>query len=140
MPWEGLTVTQSNRVRMTLNTLPHRARGLLLAFVLAGVILPAVAANSPEVEARLDRLFGVHEPYRIFLQDLQSAVARDERDQVAALVSYPLRTRLKGKSLRLTTPAQFLGHYDELLPPKTRADRECVLRDALRQQSGRHDR
>ena len=66
--------------------------------------------------------------------------ARDERDQVAALVSYPLRTRLKGKSLRLTTPAQFLGHYDELLPPKTRADRECVLRDARRQQSGRHDR
>ena len=37
------------------------------------------------------------------------------------MVSYPLRTRIGDKWVRLKTPAQFLEHYDALLPAKTRA-------------------
>jgi hypothetical protein len=102
---------------------PRRGRGQLLVLVLlvwAGAH-PVRATGGADVDARLDLLFGVHEPYRIFLRDLQTAIARNARDQVAAMVSYPLRTRIAGKWVRLKTRAQFLDQYDALLPARTRS-------------------
>jgi hypothetical protein len=84
---------------------------------------PALAAQpapAATTEARLDALFGGHEPYRKFLADLQRAVAAGDRQQIAAMVSYPLRTNLGGHVVKLG-PKQLLAHFDELLPPKTLA-------------------
>ncbi len=92
--------------------------GLLLLVLLAGSAV-GVAAEAAQVDARLDVLFGEHEPYRSCLRELQAAVSEQAREQVANMVSYPLRTRLKGQWVRLHTPAQFLVHYDELLTWKT---------------------
>jgi hypothetical protein len=100
----------------------RRTRPYLMGLVALGLAagpLLGMAAESARVDARLDLLFGEHEPYRDFLRELQSAVGEHARERVAAMVSYPLRTRIKAQSLRLHTPAEFLAHYDELLTPKT---------------------
>lgn len=81
---------------------------------------PPPAAGSAGVDARLDLLFGEHDPYRAFLHALQAAVAADDRRQVATMVSYPLTTKIEGHLVHIRTTRQFLGHYDELLPPATR--------------------
>ncbi len=91
-----------------------------VALVLAAAPLLGMAGEAAGVDARLDLLFGEHEPYRSFLHELQSAVGERARERVAAMVSYPLRTRIKSQSVRVHTPAEFLAHYDELLTPKTR--------------------
>jgi hypothetical protein len=80
---------------------------------------PGLAAETAQVDARLDLLFGEHEAYRNFLHELQIAVSEHARGRVAAMVNYPLRTRIHGQWVRLQTPAQFLAHYEELLTPKT---------------------
>jgi hypothetical protein len=97
-----------------------RLAWLVSVFVAALAAAPqgGVAAETADVDARLDLLFGEHEPYRNFLRELQSAVSEHARERVAGMVKYPLRTRIQGKGLRLHTPAQFLAHYEDLLTPK----------------------
>ncbi len=106
-------------------TRAHGACGLLLAGLFWAPLAPAAPADaasaSGDMDARLDLLFGEHAPYRAFLQQLQGAVAADERQRVATLVSYPLKVKLDGQVVHLRTAQQFLSHYDELLPPATRA-------------------
>jgi hypothetical protein len=92
----------------------------LFVVTLAAAPRVGIAAETAEVDARLDVLFGEHEAYRNFLHELQSAVSEHARERVAVMVNYPLRTRLNGKWVRLQTPAQFLAHYDDLLTAKTR--------------------
>jgi hypothetical protein len=84
-----------------------------------GAALAAVAGE--DVDQRLDVLFGEHEPCRVFLRDLQAAVAAHAGRQVAAMVSYPLRTRIRDQTLQLRDAQQFLVHYDEILTPRTLA-------------------
>jgi hypothetical protein len=84
----------------------------------------AVAADAPApdslpIEGRLDLLFGSHDPYRKFLQALQDAVATRDRNQIAAMVSYPLRTQIAGRVVKLDNPRHFLAHFDELLPQRS---------------------
>ncbi len=91
-----------------------------------GIPAPAAQPQEPPgssggIDARLDLLFGEHDPYRAFLRDLQAAVAADQRSRVAAMVSYPLKARIHGHVVRIGTTQQFFGHYDELLPQATRA-------------------
>jgi hypothetical protein len=100
-----------------------RLSGMLMCLVSMPVVALAAAplgtvAETAELDARLDLLFGEHAAHRNFLRELQSAVSGHARVRVAAMVNYPLRTRITGKWVRLQTPAQFLAHYDDLLTPK----------------------
>jgi len=97
------------------------------AVLLGSVLLITLAAAQPVapsgsggMDARLDLLFGEHDPYRAFLGQLQAAVAADERVRVAGMVSYPLKTKIHGHVVRIGTTQQFLAHYDQLLPQATR--------------------
>lgn len=97
----------------------------LTAAVIFGVLGGGASAargqgqDGLSVESRLDTLFGSHEPYHRFLTDLQHAVAAHDRNQIAGMVSYPLKTRIAGSSVSLAKPQQFLAHFDELLPQKS---------------------
>jgi hypothetical protein len=96
--------------------------GAVALLLLAGGAAAVPAAPPPgtePIEGRLDTLFGSHEPYRRFLTDLQRAVAAGDRQQIAAMVSYPLRTRLAGQPVRIAGPKQLLAHFDALLPQKS---------------------
>jgi hypothetical protein len=92
-------------------------------FVTAALAAPpqAPAGGGGGIDARLDLLFGEHDPYRTFLRELQAAVAADQRTQVAAMVSYPLSAKIDGHRIRIRSTRQFLSHYEELLPQTTRA-------------------
>ncbi len=94
--------------------------GVVFLAAITGAAGAAAAEPAPAspTEARLDALFGSHEPYRTFLADLQRAVAARDRQQIVAMVSYPLRTNLAGHVVKLG-PKQLLAHFDELLPQKT---------------------
>jgi hypothetical protein len=100
----------------TLERMTGSWSGLLAGLVAAAALAAEASAG---IDARLDELFGEHLPYRQFLGDLQSAVTRGPRERVASLVSYPLRTRVGGRSLTIRTPAQFVADYDRLLPPSS---------------------
>ncbi len=93
----------------------------LIVAVLGGGVCDAQGPpqEGPSIESRLDTLFGSHEPYRRFLTDLQHAVAAHDRNQIAGMVSYPLKTRIAGSRVSLAKPQQFLAHFDELLPQKS---------------------
>lgn len=92
---------------------------LALGLVLTGGA--ASAQNATAVDARLDTLFGAHQPYRDFLTRLQAAINADSHDEVARLISYPLVTHISGHKVSIRTPAQFLRHYSLLLPEATLA-------------------
>jgi hypothetical protein len=101
-----------------------RCRALLVGALLAAALAAMGAAgaatqDSQSIESRLDQLFGSHEPYRKFLQELQGAVAGHDRDQIAAMISYPLKTHIGGRAVELSNPRHFLAHFDELLPPSS---------------------
>lgn len=109
-----LTITQRRRVA-----------ALALAGALAavcGTLSPAAAQSSAqtaaEVDARLDDLFGAHAPYRAFLAELQAAVAADDRSAVAAMVSYPLNTKVDGAAVSIDSAAAFVDQYGALMTEK----------------------
>jgi hypothetical protein len=130
-------MTGSRRARNDMTGIPHqfelaqRARRVgtsarwLVAAVILGVLGGGVsdaqepAQDGPSIESRLDTLFGSHEAYHKFLTDLQHAVAARDRNQIAGMVSYPLKTRIAGTRVSLAKPQQFLAHFDELLPQKS---------------------
>jgi hypothetical protein len=95
-----------------------------LGWLALGLLLPGGAAsaqNAEVVDARLDTLFGAHQPYRDFLERLKAATSSDAREEVSRLVSYPLVTHIAGHKVTIRTPAQFLSHYSLLLPEATLA-------------------
>ncbi len=91
--------------------------GLLLS---VGAVAQAPAPEgAAAVDSRLDTLFGEHESYRNFLQDLQAAVRANARERIAAMVSYPLKTHIEGREVSVRTPREFMQRFDALLPPAT---------------------
>jgi hypothetical protein len=99
---------------------------LAVVLLLTGIPAGGVA-QAADVDARLDLLFGEHDPYRNFLHQLQEAVAQRARARVAAMVSYPLRVRIGGHLMQVDTPRRFIAHYVDLMPRK--------IRDAIARQS-----
>src|SRR5580698_7022787 len=101
---EALTA-QADRARVRL-----RVRSVALAAAVVVVTLAQAAPEAPSgndgVDSRLDLLFGEHGPYRTFLGALQAAVAADDRRQVAAMIGYPLKTRLHGQVVHIRTTQQ----------------------------------
>ncbi len=66
-----------------------------------------------------------------FFERLQTAVKQDARDQVASMVSFPMRTALAGKRVLIRSRQQFLANYDRIFTPAVRcallhADRSSV--------------
>jgi hypothetical protein len=90
--------------------------GLLgLGVLLGSALLVPAAAQAPDVDARLDALFGAHQPYRDFLAALQQAVAARDKPAVAAMVSYPLRVRLAGHQRTIRGPRAFIALYHHII-------------------------
>jgi hypothetical protein len=87
---------------------------IALAMVAAA---PGPARSDETTSARLDALFGAHEPYEAFLARLQDAVAAGDREAVAAMVAYPLETRVAGLPVTLAAPEDVVRRYDQLFTP-----------------------
>ncbi|TWS96328.1 hypothetical protein [Reyranella sp. CPCC 100927] len=95
-----------------------RLKGLLVLALLCGTAigaLPAGAQSEPEVNARLDSLFGDHKPYRAFFIDLKAAVVAGNKPAVAAMIAYPLTIRSGGKDVALRAAPDLLARYDQIV-------------------------
>ncbi|WP_189609144.1 hypothetical protein [Pigmentiphaga litoralis] len=82
---------------------------------------PEPLATKADVDARLDRLYGAHQPYADFLVALQKASAANDRQAIANMVHYPFSTLLAARRKVLKTPKAFLARYDDIMTPKVRA-------------------
>jgi hypothetical protein len=99
--------------------------GLWLAMatllVIGGAPLCEVHATdrSPaaDVDARLDALFGSHEPLEQFLISLQEASAHERWPAIAALVAYPIKIRIAGHPVRIRNAGEFMTHSKDVLTP-----------------------
>ncbi len=78
---------------------------------------PVAAQSDEATSARLDALFGAHEPYEAFLARLKDAVAAGDRRSVAAMIAYPLEAGVAGEPIELAVERDFLQRYDELITP-----------------------
>lgn len=98
----------------------RRTLALMLsaASIALGTAATAQAQTVAEVNARLDSLFGAHAPYQSFFSALQVAMAADDRQAVARMVDYPLRTRIDGKAVTIKDTSQFVARYDSLVTAK----------------------
>jgi hypothetical protein len=78
----------------------------------------AFAQTDQEVDARMDALFGAHEPYRAFFDRLQHAVAAGDKKAVADMVSYPVAVHRAGKETTLRTKRDFIAQYQSIFTPQ----------------------
>jgi hypothetical protein len=78
---------------------------------------PALAQSDQETSVRLDALFGAHEPYEAFLATLKDAIAAKDKRAVAAMIAYPLETRIAGARVTLGSAEDLVRRYDRLFPP-----------------------
>ena len=74
-----------------------------------------------ETSARLDALFGTHEPYEAFFETLKDAVGRDDRQAAAGMIVYPFATKIAGAPATLTSKESLLHRYGELFTPAVKA-------------------
>jgi len=92
---------------------PASLARLCIALAMAAAA-PGPARSDEATSARLDALFGAHEPYESFLARLQEAVAAEDRRSVAAMIAYPLETRVAGEPATLAAPEDVVRRYDQL--------------------------
>jgi hypothetical protein len=97
-----------------------RRRGRRVRGAWVGCLLGLLcgAAWASDIDARLDALFGAHEPYQRFLAQLKSATAAKRWPDVAALIAYPLVVPIAGKKVKIANSALFLAHPDRIFTDK----------------------
>jgi hypothetical protein len=88
--------------------------GTALMYVAASLALPT-CSYAAEIDARLDTLFGSHQPYETFLASLQTMANAQDWHAIAASVAYPLKVTLGGHRTRLRTAEDFLSHRDAIM-------------------------
>lgn len=93
---------------------------LAAAFLAFAGASASFAQTAAEVDQQLDELFGEHKQYRTFLEQLQRAVAADDKQAVAAMIDYPFAARINGKAVKIRDPKHFVADYDKVITPKIR--------------------
>jgi hypothetical protein len=89
----------------------------LTLFVLAnGYNLSALAQQNKYAVAGIDDA----ETADKFFVDLKTAVEKNERQKVAALIDYPINVLLRGRRLKLRNKAELLKNYDAVFNGKVR--------------------
>ena len=91
---------------------PLAATALILFYSLMSTF-----AHAQGVNQSIDTVLGDHARYESAIRKFQASVAAHDAGAVAALVSYPLSTRVGGKARLVRTPAEFVKAYDSIVTP-----------------------
>ena len=96
----------------------------LLAVVIltAALLLPAAVSASEKPTCTLPDC----EQAKAFFAKFQKAIDADQRQDVAAMVSYPLHSYRNGKATVIKTKADLLAHYDSVFSTGAR----CAIKTA----------
>jgi hypothetical protein len=70
-----------------------------------------------DVDGELTTHFGEAESFKTFFADLQKAVAAEDKKAVAAMVSYPFKTKMAGEEKTFDNEAAFTRAYDDIMRP-----------------------
>jgi hypothetical protein len=85
---------------------------LLIALFLA---LPATAQTVDDVNGQIEIVLGDHTKFEAAFGAVQAAVADQNAEALAELVSYPITIRSGPEELTVDDPAAFVAHYDEIM-------------------------
>lgn len=94
---------------------------LSLALLLGLQVVPAVAQSRDDVNGQIDMLLGDHRQYEALFDALQAAVAADDPEAVAGLVSYPITITIGGEPVTFESPEEFGSYYAEIFTPEIRS-------------------
>lgn len=101
--------------------------GIALLFISVLTASQNVLARQPDeiktieqMNARLDFLYGSHDVYYSFFDQLKRDIAQENKDLVAAVVKYPLEVDLEGKRAAIKNKQQFIQNYDIIITPKVK--------------------
>jgi hypothetical protein len=99
-------------------------RGVILGAALGLLPIGTYAENPPEAgdasetNARLDALFGAHQPYEQFLHALRRATDGGNWTEVATMIAYPISVTISGKKTKLRSQKVFVALATEIMTPK----------------------
>ncbi|OHV77045.1 hypothetical protein [Rhizobium sp. LCM 4573] len=87
--------------------------------VMMGLVAFGGGAASQEktVNQSIDESLGDHTKYETVIKALQKAVAAHDAPGVAALVSYPIGVKVRGKETNIKSAKAFIEHYDGIMTP-----------------------
>jgi len=88
-----------------------------IGIALAGLLCLAAAAQTDEVNRRIEAVLGPAAPFEQAVKALQAAVAQQDAQKVAAMVSYPIRVMVAGKPVTLHGPAELVRQYPLIVTP-----------------------
>ncbi|HEY9279613.1 MAG TPA: hypothetical protein VIP51_06015 [Eoetvoesiella sp.] len=86
---------------------------ILCLLISVGFSSPVQAQSEQQVNARLDSLFGEHEPYRTFLEKFKEAVVSGDKKKVATMIHYPLNVFAQ-KASKIRSRKELLSKYDKV--------------------------
>lgn len=92
-----------------------------ISMALVGTLSLAAAAQTGEVNRRIEALLGPSAPYEQAVTALQAAVSRQDAQTVAAMVAYPIRVVVAGKSVTLHNAADLVRQYQQIVTPDVAA-------------------
>ena len=89
---------------------------IILTFALALFILTNVCSARVIKEQNKYAVAGIDDAQIVdkFFLELKQAVEKDERDEVVAMVSYPINVLIKGRRTKMRTKAELLKNYDSV--------------------------
>lgn len=71
-----------------------------------------------DMNARLDFLYGSHDAYHHFFDQLKRDIAQGNKSAVAAVVKYPLKINIKEKRIIIKNQQQFIRNYNVIITEK----------------------
>jgi len=78
----------------------------------------AAAHRAPECQGNVRQNPKVMARVAEFLDELQAAIAANDRDHVASLIHYPLRVATKDRRFIVRSKADLIDQYDRIFPPE----------------------
>ncbi|CAI3944858.1 MULTISPECIES: hypothetical protein [Commensalibacter] len=92
--------------------------GMLILSYSAFALQPDEIKTTEQMNARLDFLYGSHDKYHAFIDQLKKDVAQENKKAVAGVVKYPLKVDIQGKRIAIQNQQQFIQYYDKIITPK----------------------
>ncbi len=88
---------------------------MVAALLLVLPVFPAAAQSVDVVNANIELVLGDHALYEEAFTAIQTAVAENDAETVAAWVAYPFDATIDGTALSIEGPEGFIEHYDRII-------------------------
>ncbi|MTD39565.1 hypothetical protein GIX45_13270 [Erwinia sp. CPCC 100877] len=89
---------------------------LLMTITLAGIGMQESTArettSTEKTDTRLDQLYGSHQEFRIFFENFQQAISKNDKATVANMILYPITINTSKGVKTINDSAEFISCYD----------------------------